>query len=290
MELRGQLAALAAAFLWAAVSVYYTQLGKQISPLMLNLSKGAVALLLFGLTIALSGDSVPTVPAMTWLFLVLSGVFGIGVGDTAFFACLNVWGARRTLLIDSLSPGMTTVLSWWLLQEQLGWRQLVGIGLAVGGVAIVVGDRSAGQLDQRQGWQGLLYGSVFVLSQAVGVILSRAALTGSAISPLWSTIARLTAGVTVLGLGALVARPPGKWDVPTLRGIGIAAFFSTYLGIWLQQTALKFAPAGIAQALSSTSPVFILLIGSCLGEKVSYYSWLGVSLAVGGVVLLLQSG
>lgn len=288
-DFRGQLAALGAAFIWASVSIYYTKLGKQLSPMMLNLSKGMVALFLFAFTIGFRQEQVPLVPGQTWLFLLLSGAVGIGVGDTAFFACLNAWGARRTLLMDSLSPGMTTILSWLFLQEHLGEGHLMGIALAIGGVSIVVGDRSAGKVEQTDRLRGLGYGVLFILSQGTGVILSRAALAGSVISPLWSTTTRLTAGVLVLMIWAWWSKPKSEWNKNVIQGIVVAAFFSTYLGIWLQQTSLKLAPAAIAQSLSSMGPVFILLIGWCLGEKINYRSWVGVGLATGGVILLLQA-
>lgn len=287
-DFRGQIAALSAAFIWASVSIYYTRLGKQLSPMMLNLSKGIVALVLFAFTIGFRQEQIPQVDGQTWLFLLLSGAVGIGLGDTAFFACLNAWGARRTLLMDSLSPGMTTVLSWLFLQEHLAEGHLMGIALAIVGVAVVVGDQSAGKVEQSDRVRGLVYGGLFILAQGTGVILSRAALSGSIISPLWSTTTRLTAGVIVLMIWAVSLKPKQEWNKSVVQGIVIAAFFSTYLGIWLQQTSLKFAPAAIAQSLSSMGPVFILLIGWCLGESVNYRSWLGVSLAIGGVVLLLQ--
>jgi drug/metabolite transporter (DMT)-like permease len=287
-EFRGQLAALSAAFIWACVSLYYTKLGKQVSPMMLNLSKGIVALLLFAVTIGVRGEEFPQVPMQTWVLLGLSGAVGIGLGDTAFFACLNAWGARRTLLMDSLSPGMTTVLSWLFLQEHLGELHLLGIALAISGVSIVVGDQSAGKVEPNDRLRGLVYGCLFVLAQAMGVILSRAALAGSPISPLWSTTTRLTAGVIVLILWALSAKPKQKWTARVIQSIAVTAFFSTYLGIWLQQTSLKFAPAAIAQSLSSMGPVFILLIGWCLGEQVNWRAWVGVGIALSGVILLLQ--
>ena len=68
--------------------------------------------------------------------------------------------------------------------------------------------------------------------------------------------------------------------------VAIAAFGSTYLGIWLQQTSLKFAPTGIAQTLLATSPIFILPIMALMGEKVSIRAILGVLLAIGGISLL----
>lgn len=55
-----------------------------------------------------------------------------------------------------------------------------------------------------------------------------------------------------MGLGSLGLRLLGI--------ISITAFFSTYLAIWLQQISLKYSPTGVAQTLSSTSPLFILPI------------------------------
>jgi drug/metabolite transporter (DMT)-like permease len=68
----------------------------------------------------------------------------------------------------------------------------------------------------------------------------------------------------------------------------VTAFFSTYLAIWLQQVSLKFAATGIAQALSSTSPLFILPIAAAMGEKISPRAVLGVVIALAGVWLLLS--
>jgi drug/metabolite transporter (DMT)-like permease len=68
--------------------------------------------------------------------------------------------------------------------------------------------------------------------------------------------------------------------------IAITALFSTYLGIWLQQTAIKYTATGIAQALISTSPLFVLPIALWMGEKVSFRAFLGVLVALGGIALL----
>jgi drug/metabolite transporter (DMT)-like permease len=72
-----------------------------------------------------------------------------------------------------------------------------------------------------------------------------------------------------------------------LGAIILAAFLGTYLGISLQQTSLKYAPAAIAQALSSTSPLFVLPLAVLAGEKVSFRAVLGVVFAIAGIALLL---
>ena len=68
--------------------------------------------------------------------------------------------------------------------------------------------------------------------------------------------------------------------------IAIASFGSTYLGIWLQQTSLKFAPTGIAQTFLATSPLFILPIVAFQGEKISLRAILGAVISLGGIALM----
>jgi drug/metabolite transporter (DMT)-like permease len=54
----------------------------------------------------------------------------------------------------------------------------------------------------------------------------------------------------------------------------------------LQQTAIKFTPAGIALTLLQTSPLFIMAGAICIGEKVSFRAIAGVVIAIAGIGLL----
>ncbi|HIK41325.1 EamA family transporter, partial [Thermoleptolyngbya sp. M55_K2018_002] len=132
-----------------------------------------------------------------------------------------------------------------------------------------------------------------------GAVLSRAALSTTDISPLWGTLIRLVAGLAVVLLWLLVKPPQfrsvGK-EMGQLRSprflsiVAGTAFASTFLGIWLQQTALKFAPAGVAQSLLATSPLFVIPIAVALGDRVSLRAVLGVLVAIAGIWLLFWRG
>jgi drug/metabolite transporter (DMT)-like permease len=78
------------------------------------------------------------------------------------------------------------------------------------------------------------------------------------------------------------------WSYKSVGAIAIAAFGGTYLGIWLQQIALKLSPAGIAQTLLATSPLFVLPIVALLGEKITLRATVGVSIAIAGIALLFN--
>jgi drug/metabolite transporter (DMT)-like permease len=200
---------------------------------------------------------------------------------------------------------MTVSLAWVILQEALSVIQIGGIVMTLGGIAWVISERvpavttiAATQVSRL----GLSFGLLAALAQASGVILSRSALAETAVDPLWSALIRLVAGFLSLCIwlalksmvpratSKTVSKPPSiplSWRL--IGAILVSAFLGTYLGIWLQQVSLKYAAAGIAQTLLSTSPLFVLPIVAGLGEKISWRSLLGAVLALVGVAILFQA-
>ena len=291
-EFQGEVAALSAAIIWAVASVIYTGIGRQLSPLVLNLVKGLIAIGFILLTLVLRGQPLVSGTPGTLILLGLSGVIGIGIGDTAYFQSLNDIGARRSLVLESLAPPLAAILAHVFLREYLSTRAWIGILLTIAGVTWVVLERVQDNPAGRQpNLRGIGYGMLAALCQALGAVLSRSALSGTEIDPLWSTLVRLGAGVLTLLLWVGVQRYTVQ-ELKVLRSRRLlftltgTAFASTYIAIWLQQTALKYAPAGIAQALSATSPVFVLPIAMVMGEKVSLRAVAGVLVTMAGIWLL----
>ncbi|MEO1004776.1 MAG: DMT family transporter [Cyanobacteria bacterium J06638_38] len=286
----GEIAALSAALLWAVSSVVYSRLGLRIPPLQLNLYKGLIAIAMILITLLIQRETFTDLSAITFGLLFLSGVIGIGLGDTAYFAALNSLGARRTLLLETASPPMGALLALVFIGEALTTSAWYGILITILGIAWVISERNP--LDRVSiSRQGIIWGISAAIAQATGAVISRYALTQSEITPLASTLIRLIGGtVIVLGLILIPVTKQTviKWQLSwrSFGIIAIAAFGSTYLGIWLQQTSLKFAPTGIAQTLLATSPLFILPIVALQGEKISWRAILGVGIALGGIALM----
>lgn len=293
----GEISALTGALLWAIASVLYARVGQKIPPLVLNLLKGAIAIVLLGVTLLVQRAVLPPVSAIVVIQLGLSGVIGIGLGDTAYLAALNSLGARRALLLETLAPPFSALLAWIVLDERLSGVAIAGILITLIGVGWVIAERTATGEPERhpQRW-GLLWGLLAELAQASGAVLSRSALATSSITPLWSSLIRLIGGEVII-VGLLLSnslRQPLSltsitWTKRGLLAIGLAAVGGTYLGIWLQQTALKFAPTGIAQTLLATSPLFVLPLVALLGEKITLRSLVGVAIAVTGIALLFNA-
>ena len=297
----GETAALAAAFLWAAASVSYGRLGQQVPPLTLNLFKGAIAICLIIITLVLQALITqdftlltPQIPPTILGLILLSGVVGIGFGDTAYFHAINHLGARKALLMETIASPLSALLALIFLQEKLSSFAWGGIFLTLLGVTWVISEQTPEQGGQRsQLWMGIGWGFLSALGQAAGAVLSRSAFMAGEVNTLWSTLLRLIGGliIVVILLTTQGAKKSGKIEAILARKQLLAtlvaiSFGSTYLGIWLQQISLKFTPTGIAQTLLGTSPLFVLPLVMLLGERVSFRAYLGVMVAIAGIALL----
>lgn len=293
-DFQGEIAALIAAFLWAICSTIYAILGAKIPPLLLNLLKGLVAIFFIFLTFIITNQINPNCNVETGILLGISGIIGIGIGDTAYLKALNYLGARKTLLLETLAPPLSTILAYFLLGESLTFLACIGIFITIIGVVWVITERTKEVVitNNKIGIEGLKWGLIAAMSQSLGAVISRFALSTTDILPLWSTLFRLIGG-TIIVVILLLNKKENQitiiktiWSVKTFLIITFTAFGSTYLGIWLQQTSLKFAPAGIAQTLLATSPLFVIPIAMALGEKVSFRAILGALVALIGIGFL----
>ena len=290
----GEIAALTAAFLWALSSVVYSFLGQKIPPLQLNFFKGIVAVTLILLTLSVRGEEFISIAPLPLALLAISGVVGIGLGDTAYFFAINKIGARKTLVLETLSPPLGALLAFIVIGEIISTLAWCGIFLTLLGVIWVISEQTP-ESDRLARKYGIIWAILAAIAQAVGAVLSRLALLDSDISPLQSSLIRIAAGSAIAliltQIPAFSATQTIKSTLKSFSGrtvgiIFLAAMGSTYLGIWLQQTSLKFAPTGIAQTLLATSPIFIIPITLIMGEKVTWRSFLGVIIAVAGISLL----
>lgn len=293
-DFKGEVAALLAAGLWAVASVVYGRLGQRIPPLQLNLLKGIIAIALLTITIFVRKEFFPILTIVPLSLLLLSGIIGIGLGDLAFLVAINSFGARRTLLMGTLAPPMTAIIAQIFLQEKLTVNAWCGILLTIVGVGWVVTERLPDKCgsSSTQLWRGIGFGLLAAIANAIGGVLSRAALANTSIPPLWASLFRLIAGVLILLPLVWLSWRRGRIILSELQSTRVilatcfAAFCGTYLGIWLQQTAIKFTAAGIALTLLQTSPLFIILGAICIGEKVSFRAIAGVVIAIAGIGLL----
>lgn len=292
----GELAALSGAATWTIAAFLFSDARKHFSAISVNLLKGVIAIPLLGIgAILLHADALPTFNQTT-LLLCLSGVLGIAIGDTAFFAALSRIGPRKTLLIESTTPILTGILAMSISQEFLSPVAWLGVCATTGGIIWVMLERtpsgSSYERDANDLRAGIAFATLAALSQAAGSALSHKALYEQPDSALWAAFIRLTAAVGCITLFILpkmlsTARPKIKVSGRVWRKLLLATFLGTFIGLWLQQLALQYASAAVAQSLLSLSPLFALGIAVHRGETLSPRTWMGTIIALVGIMLLI---
>lgn len=285
----GKCSALCASLAWAIASSLFWGAGKQVPPALLNTYKGALAIGMILMTMVIFPQLFEPLPAIAWGILLLSGIIGIGIGETAYFACLNRLGNRRALLIlESGAPIGAFLFAQVLLNDKLSLATLGGVVLTLCGVSWVILERRD-RTAKRDGkvTSGTVFGIIAAACQATGVVLSRYAMVEFGISPFGSTLVRLIGGTAAAGAWLLVSRPKSLKELSALRSlwrtVALAAFLGTFSGVFLQQVALERVAAGIAQTLFAVSVLWSLLFVYLRGGRISLRSVLGSSLAFVGI-------
>ncbi len=280
-------AALAAAFCWAFSSLLWRRLPTSLSAARLNLLKNLLAVaLLLPLALVLPWQMAPR----ALVLLALSGVLGIALGDTLFFAALRRLGTRRTLTIDAGGPAVTSLAGVALLGEVPRPAQWLGIALITLAVLLVVHQRAPRE-DQPAGAEaaGVALALGALACGSGGALLARAGLLAGGPEPLQAATLRLAAAALVMlpllaGLPRAVRgpRPAGRrWPLALA-----ATLLGTSAGIALQQTALAGLPGGLAVALLSTAPVMALPLAALEGDRPGWRGVLAAAAALAGVSLV----
>lgn len=287
----GELASLGTALCWAIGLTLFRRDVREVGARAVNLFKGIVGSLAFLLVLGLGAARSAPLDAQMWL--ALSGVVGLALGDTLLFKALGTLGAHRTALLASLGPVLTTVGGWIFLGELLTAARLCGIALAVGGVTAVVWFRRADRPEPEAHLSGITLGVAAAACQAAGVLMAKRGLQDA--DALVGTTLRLVSATAVLAVVAFLRRDLrtdlGRLLRPApLRRLVPAALLGTFLGLWLMQVGIRLTEAAVASALHSTTPLFTLPIAVFfLRERAGALSWAGSVLAVAGVILLLLS-
>jgi drug/metabolite transporter (DMT)-like permease len=287
----GEILSLTAAVIWAGSTCLYKAWAKDLPAGVINLYKNTVAMVLLFVTMLVTGTDMLTEPWVIFL-LAISGVIGIALGDNAFFAALPRLGAQVTSAIQCLAPPLTAALAFIALGEALDSFEMMGMLMATIGVAGAVWFSQQGSTFHA-GWLlgGIGAALLAALCQAVGLVLSRQAI--QQVSVLEGSLLRITPAVIVLLLMSSVrGRPVGLRQIWSSKSRGMwltfAAFCGTCLGLLLSSAGVKYTKAGIAAALSSTYPVFVIPLAAVfLGEATTTRSKVCTVIAVVGVAVML---
>lgn len=230
--------------------------------------------------------------------LVLSGLIGIFIGDTALFACMNRLGPRRSGVLFATHALFSGVLAWVVLGETLwGWT-LAGSALLVSGVMVAIawGRRA----DESHAWEdtrgqlavGVALGLLAAVCQSVATLMIKP-LMATGIDPVAASAVRTSASfvahLALLWGGLGLARVQQPLDAHTLFHTWASAAVAMALGMTLILAALRQGQANLVGILSSLTPVLLLpLLWLAYRRRPAAGAWVGAAMAVLGSALILS--
>ncbi len=296
-EQLGEIAAVGTALLWTLSTLAWTSAGRHVGALpvcFLRLVIACVPLALYGQMVY--GHWLPTdAGSRTWLLLGVSGLFGFFLADLCLFKAFLLIGPRLALLLQSLTPPVTALISWLFLRDQLAWRQWLAMVVTLSGVVWVVLEQpaqGAAPPAAKDLARGILLALVSAVAAAVGYVLSKRGLGDC--DPVAATFIRILGAMA--GYVVLVTLFV-RWNAIAAasrhtRAMGIVtlgAMIGPFLGVALCMFALRYCQAGVTATIISTMPVLILpFVVVLYREKVSLRAVGGAMVSVAGVALLMM--
>ncbi|MDR3459181.1 MAG: DMT family transporter [Verrucomicrobiae bacterium] len=241
-------------------------------------------------------------------WFMLSGFFGIGVGDTAYFQSLPRLGSQRTVLLcQCFTAPFAALIEWLALGTKLNLPEILCVVVILAGVAIALAPGDHLKISRRDWQVGILACVISAIGGAIGAVLIRKAFQVAAADG-FHPDAGTTGYQRVLGgiLIPLIALVVVKWRTAPAPGPAFAeetlqvtrakwrrlwpwllanALAGQTLGVTCMQWALKSTPAGMVTAVIATSPLFLLPMARIVEkEKIGVRPLIGAVVAVTGVI------
>lgn len=306
MHYLGESISLVVAFSWTITAVFAEVASKRLTPIILNVVRMILSLLMLAVTIyCFTGHLWPNyADSSTWLWLLLSGVVGYIFGDTCLFNAYVVIGSRFGQLFMTLAPPTAAILGFFFLGEKMSIQSLLGMLITLFGIGLSIMNRGEHhKLSFKLPLKGILYGIGAGIGQGGGLVLSkiglnhyRAVIPSTATGcidalPFSATFIRAIAGL--IGFAIILRFRKEYKLVPSAmrdkKGMWNAlgmTFFGPFIGVSLSLMAVQYTSTGIASTIMALTPIIILLPAKFIfKQQVTMIEALGAFISVIGVSL-----
>lgn len=292
----GEFAALAVAFFWTITALAFESASRKIGSIPVNIMRLVMAFFFIGTFTLISRGSFLPLDASrhSWLWLSLSGLIGLVLGDYFLFKSYALIGSRFAMLIMTTVPPMAAFFGFLILDESLKMMHLAGMVVVIGGITTAIFNRpvKGEKLSMKLAPRGVLFALIGALGQALGLVLSKYGMEDY--DPFASTHIRIIAGVlgysfiiTILGRWGVVRN--AMKNIAAMKSLTLGAVFGPFLGISFSLIAVKYTEAGIASTIMAIVPILIIAPSVFIyKEKITKAEIIGAVISVFGVALFFM--
>lgn len=287
----GELAALAVAVFWTITALAFESASRKVGSLTVNIIRLSLAMIFLSIyTLIFRGQLFPSdATNHNWIWLGLSGIVGLVLGDYFLFRSYSLIGSRFAMLIMTLAPPLAAIFGYFILGESLTLLQMAGMVIVILGIALAIFNKpvKGERLSIKLSGAGLVFAFIGALGQGLGIVLSKYGMEGY--DAFASTQIRIIAGLAgFVILISLLRRWGNVWaavrNAPAMKSLVLGAFFGPFLGISFSLLSVKYTQAGIASTIMAIVPILILAPSAWIyKEKITVVEIAGAILSVAGV-------
>lgn len=296
----GQTAAIITSAMWTLNSILFTTAGKKIGSISVNAYRIIAAVIFLSIThVILYGSLIPIQSNEQWLWIGISGIIGLGIGDFGLFAAFVIIGPRRSLLIMSLSPIFAAVLAFNILNETLSYFTIIGMIITILGVVTVLIEKQENSFEEiitnKQKIWGIILAIIGAIGQGTGAVFAKKGIyidPSLVVNPLSTTLIRMIAASIFIWITIIIAGklPELKKAIKNKKGMQstiAGAFLGPFIGVTFSMIAVTYTEIGVAQTLMSLMPVMIIpIIWILYRQKTNIRGIIGAIIAIIGVSIL----
>lgn len=304
----GELMAVLTALTWSFGMFPFTEAAKRLGTNALNLFRLVLAVILLSIGTILftevSFSDLYTSPtSQHWLWLGISGIIGLALGDYCGFSAFVLIGTRLSSVFNTLSPAAALLFGFFINHEQINLIGLTGMTITIGGIIWLSLGKSEKQRSSHLGpgvyVKGIAFAVLSAICQGVGVALSQRGLNiqveGSNINAIHASLIRMIAATAGVVCIAVLSGRLMQFVLPVFKnknkGIGYAVagtVFGPVIGMTFSMQAVSLTSASVAQTIFSLLPVFVLVLAHFFyNERITFKSFLGAVIAIAGVIILI---
>lgn len=239
-----------------------------------------------------------------WLWLGLSGIVGLTIGDYFGFAMYTILGATLGSVLTTFAPAAALLLGSMLVDEHINFVGITGINITIVGVNFISLGRSQVKAIPDHGHgsvtKGIVFGILAALCQGAGLVMAKKGMMMEEsmnyhLQPLGATFIRLSIGFLSLLLLTIIQRRVREISQPVIEnkdgGIKYAVYgtiFGPTIGVCLALYTVSLIDPSVAQTIFSLVPAVTMIISYLFfKEMLSLKSVLGLIVALSGVIILI---
>ncbi len=278
---------------WALCSLIFKKLGEKLEPIGMTFIKSSLSVFFLFIAILLTGTNF-IISKEVILPVMASGIIGIAIGDSLFFASLNRLSPLLLSIILFVGPDLFNgIFGLIFLGEMPSLINWVGIVVILIGLSFFIFPLNIENNEKaRTTFWGLLFAVLSLICSAYSMVIIKPVF--SSVSTITATMYRmLSAGIVLFIFGIISKQLPAwknrlnekNYNIKLISTIALA----TFGGFWMSLSAIKYCQLIIASTIMTLEPLFIIIFMVILFKyKPKLKEYLGLVFTIAGIIIMYK--